>query len=289
MVITGANGHLGQRMLQTWRDSFDLVALVRSEGAMAQLTNATGQGVTVAVVDYADADTLRPFLDQADCLVHLSGIIKQSARNTFTQAHEDTARAVAAAAAGSGLQGIIYLSILGAELHSDNDCLLSKARAEAILMAAEPPCTVLQVPMVLGEGDFASLALSRKAARRWCFEFNAESYEQPVYAGDLVVVVQAHIEQGCHRQRQQLAGPEALTRRALIQRAAAVLGNSPHVISLPVSLGYFIAAIFEMISSAPPVTRAMLGVLNHDDHLDVPDDQTDLTDLDTMLRRVISP
>ncbi|MDH5737868.1 MAG: hypothetical protein OEZ23_06125, partial [Gammaproteobacteria bacterium] len=65
-----------------------------------------------------------------------------------------------------------------------------------------------------------------------------------------------------------LAGPESLERRALIKRAARTLGKNVRVISLPVVLGMGMAVIMERLMSAPPVTRDMLAVLDHDDCID---------------------
>jgi nucleoside-diphosphate-sugar epimerase len=89
-----------------------------------------------------------------------------------------------------------------------------------------------------------------------------------------------------------LAGPESLTREDLYKRAAAVLGRSTSVRSVPVFVGYAIAWLLELFSAEPPITRAMLGVLDHDDQIDVAKAQQmlglhELTDLDTMLRKTI--
>ena len=42
----------------------------------------------------------------------------------------------------------------------------------------------------------------------------------------------------------------------------------PRVLSLPVGLGIVAAGVLERLSQNPPVTRAMLGVLDHDDNID---------------------
>ncbi|MEE8244625.1 MAG: hypothetical protein V3R27_06500, partial [Pseudomonadales bacterium] len=65
----------------------------------------------------------------------------------------------------------------------------------------------------------------------------------------------------------ELAGPEALTRRELTHRAAACLGRTTTVLSLPIGVGMLMAGLLERLPN-PPVTRAMLGVLDHDDRID---------------------
>jgi NADH dehydrogenase len=170
--------------------------------------------------------------------------------------------------------------------------LSSKARAEKILLAGAVPTRVIKVPMVLGEGDYASRAVAHKARRALGFELRAGSLEQPIYAGDVIDALRVSIESGPHRDVLELAGPESLSRRALIQRAGTVLGATPRIISVPLGLGLMFAGLLELLLAAPPVTRAMLGVLDHDDAAVSSDALTSLgitlTPLDTMLSKVLS-
>jgi len=152
---------------------------------------------------------------------------------------------------------------------------------------------VIKVPMVLGEGDFASRAIAKKARRRLNVEFNATSLEQPIYAGDVIAAIINSIDDEPSRDVIELAGPESLARSALIRRAGAILGLKPGVISVPLWPGMIVAGLLELLLPVPPVTRAMLGVLNHDDAVDTTQAASQLgvrlTSLDAMLRAVLGP
>ena len=120
----------------------------------------------------------RDVLEEArDAAVHLVGIIKESANSRFVDAHEATTRTLEAAAARAGVSRIVYMSILGSHPEAANACLASKGRAEQILLEGRISTVVLRVPMVLGEGDYASAALARKAVRSLVFELGASSLE----------------------------------------------------------------------------------------------------------------
>jgi len=291
IAITGANGHLGRRLIQTVDATIDIVAIVRSTSAAQKLRAEAPEQVQIVQCDYADADSLARVLKEVDFVVHLPGIIKESRSNTFAMAHEQAATALVLALKDSTSQGVLYLSILGAEVDADNSCLASKARAESILLAGSTPTRVIKVPMVLGEGDFASRAILHKARRAFGFELRAGSLEQPIYAGDVITALLRSIESGPHRDVLELAGPESLSRRDLIRRAGRLLGTTPRIISLPVGLGLIVAGLLEWLLPAPPVTRAMLGVLDHDDATEslaaLASLGITLTPLDTMLERVL--
>ena len=123
--------------------------------------------------------------------------------------------------------------------------------------------------MVLGEGDYASRALAKRARSAVGVQLRAGSLEQPIYAGDVVDAMVAGLAlTGGESLALDLAGPESLSRRALTMRAAEILGTRTRVLSLPLSLGMAFAWVLERVSANPPVSRAMLGVLDHDDRID---------------------
>ena len=292
VLVTGANGHLGRKLLEALAPGQPVVAVVRSARARDALP--VHPNIRSAVLDYADAAALTDALQGCAAAVHLVGIIKESRANGFAQAHEHTCTALATAAAAAGIDRIVYPSIVGARPGSANACLASKGRAEEILLRGRVPALVLRLPMVLGEDDYASRALARRARAKLAFTFRAGSLEQPIFAGDVIAAIVAGLDMALDGGLAlDLGGPESLDRRALTQRAACVLGlPGPTLVSLPLGLGMAMAGAFETVSGNPPVTRAMLGVLDHDDAFDPASAAArlgiTLTDLDTMLRRCVA-
>lgn len=259
VLVTGANGHLGRRLLKELETPTR--AVVRSETAASKLRDHDD----VRIVDYADDEGLRQACTDCKAIVHLVGIIKEGARATYAAAHEQSTQSLLNAATHSGVERIVYLSILGASEDSANACLASKARAESILLESSIPALAIRVPMVLGEGDYASVALLAQARRAVAFTFRASSLEQPIYAGDVVDAIVAGLRADGPAGIIELAGPRSLTRRALISTVSAV---GTRTVSLPLALGYALAWFLERMSRNPPVTPAMLGVLDHDDDID---------------------
>ncbi len=299
-MITGANGNLGKRLTGVLLADPDtrVSAVVRSERAASaikeiELSADAAARLQVHIVDYHNVDALREVAQGCDKAVHLVGILKETRAASYQDAHEDSCGALVTALDGTPVSHLTYMSIVGSTPTEENACLASKGRAEALCLAGGVPCCVLRVPMVLGEGDYASFALSKRARSRRSFTFRAQSLEQPIYAGDVVQAIIAAGDAGVQGTL-DLGGPEVLTRRALTERAAAVLEQpAPLVISLPVGLGIGMAFAMEKLSANPPVTTAMLGVLDHDDDIDPTAAQTALgidalTPLDDMLRAVLA-
>lgn len=274
LLVTGANGHLGRDLIRAVHGTRPVRALVRSQRAassLEDLVRTAAGALEVRIVDYGDEDGLRRAGEGCPVWVHLVGILKQSKLARYADAHEGSCEVLARAAEKAGARRIVYISILGSRPDSPNACLASKGRAEAILMGAATPVTTLRVPMVLGPDELAATALRGQATAPVAFlTRGGATLEQPIDERDLVRAIQgaadlpADAEGGL-----DLAGPESLTHRALVARVAGVLGRpAPRVVPVPLFALRGLAGIFEAISAEPPVTRAMLGVLEHDDAID---------------------
>ena len=262
LLVTGANGHLGRRLLAAaTAKSWTTRAIVRSERAASQVTGHPD----VRIVDYGDIAGLTDACANCDAIVHLVGIIKEGGGATYRSAHVEATQALLEAATNAAVKRMVYLSILGAEAGSRNRCLASKAEAESILARGPIPSLVLRVPMVLGEGDYAAASLLKNARKSVTVTFRAGSMEQPIYAGDVVEAVFAGLATDAPTGVLELAGPQSLPRSELIEVASAV---GTRTVSLPVEVGYGLAALLGTFSRNPPLTADMLGVLDHDDDID---------------------
>ncbi|MEM7409884.1 MAG: NAD(P)H-binding protein [Myxococcota bacterium] len=274
LLVTGANGHLGRRICQRIADSASgrpVRALVRSERAAGQLQALPDAArPEIRIVDYADASQLSEAATGCDAAIHLVGILKETKHNRYENAHERPCEALAQAAEAAGLRRVVSLSILGSDERSSNACLASRARADSILLAAKTPAVVIRVPMVLGEGDAASAALLRQSkGPSTKLVRGGATLEQPIAARDVVSALLAAVDRpGIEDRVLDLAGPESLSHRELVLRAANVLGTEVTIGSLPGAAAKGFAWLMEKLSSDPPLTSAMLGVLEHDDQID---------------------
>lgn len=271
ILVTGANGHLGRRLINALPAEHEIHALVRSTSARQSLLTHAGtrRNLHITVVDPGDVAAVTEVASQCERAVHLIGMIKESKENRYADSHQRPTQALADAAPNTALEQIVYVSILGADDASACRCLRARAAVEGIFKSAKPAATIIRVPMVLGEKDRASYALAKRAAAKRVTVFRAASLEQPIYAGDVISAIGGALEiANPEDQVFDLAGPQSLSRRELITRAAALLDNRPAIYSLPLCLGMALAGLSELALPDPRVTRDMLRVLDHDDAID---------------------
>jgi len=295
ILVTGANGHLGRRLVRALAARGDAPrALVRSRAAADSVARDAGShAIEVWVADYADPAAIEQAASGCARIAHLVGILKETRTSRYVDAHDRAAAAVARAAERVGARRVVAVGLLGTDPGSRNPCLASKARAERALLEGKAPATVLRVPMVLGPGEIAAAALRARACARvaWLVD-GGRSLEQPLDADDLLRAVLRALDDdsGAHRVL-ELAGPESLPRRELVARAAAVLGAPPPRIASVPSFAARLAARALGALPSRPVTLPMLEVLERDDRIDpTPACRAlglDLTPLDATLRRAL--
>ncbi|MFK7896924.1 MAG: SDR family oxidoreductase [Myxococcota bacterium] len=302
LVVTGANGQLGRALLSQIASDQDspfhgrVRALVRSERARSTI-EALGldPAPEIQIVDYMSPSEMEAALGGARAVVHLVGIIKEMPGTRYVEAHEQTCHALALSANRAGLSRIVYLSILGSRADSENDCLASKGRAESILLDDRVPATILRVPMVLGGDDPASASLRKQAqAHSLRLIDGGKTLQQPIDARDVVRAVLAACEAAPGRDLSlDAGGPDCLSHRNLVLRAAALYDNTPEIKSLPGALARFGVGIIDKLLPNPPVSSAMFGILQHDDRVDpaifCEKLGIELTPLDQTLKDLIGP
>ena len=294
VLLTGANGHLGRLVIRALADHPDAApvrAVVRSERAAQSLEDLPSpERREVRIIDYRDRASLEDAAQGCTAAIHLVGILKATRANPYENAHEQPAEALSAACAAAGVARIVHTSIHGADPASRNGCLASRGRTDEILLASPVPAVILRVPMVLGPGDIAAEALRRQATSgRARLVRGGAALQQPIAAADVVAALLAASRPSVPGDTVlELAGPESLTHRALVERTARVLGREVTFASTPMIAARAFAWLAETLSADPPLTRDMLEVLEQDDAVDPhPARQAlgiELTPLDTALR-----
>jgi NADH dehydrogenase len=278
VLVTGANGNLGRALLATLGEAASRGeaqrprAAVRSQRAAQQVAALPEHTrPEIVTVDYRDERQMREAAEGCDSVVHLVGIIKEGANTGYEEAHEGSCAVLARAAAAAGARRIVYLSIVGSHPAARNACLASKGRAEAILLEGEVPATLLRVPMVLGRNDYAAAALRGQAqAKRVTLVGGGRTLQQPIDSRDVVcAVIAAAADASGDDAVLELGGPESLAHRDLVSRAARALGREPpSVRTIPLPLARAFASVATALLPNPPITPAMLDVLQHDDRVD---------------------
>lgn len=268
LVVTGANGGVGRNLLtHAAASGTPAVAVVRSERAASSLTGL--RGIDVRVVASDDAAGLAAVMQGASSIVHLAGILIESRDATYEQANVAATAAVVAACQRAGVPHLVLVSAIGADMRSPNRYRRSKAEGEQIVERSGLHATIIRTPILLGPGSAGAAAVVRTAGSGKAKLLGGGGYVmRPLDLDDLSRAILVACERrapGVHLH--ELAGPEPIAYRDLIQRAAAMMGREVTLGAIPIWAAKLGAAVRSRVSGGG-ITPTVIDVITANE--DVP-------------------
>lgn len=290
IVVTGANGAVGQALLRAASCHGDVkaVAAVRSERAAAMIPPGLAPVERIA---YADAGSLERVFAGASGVVHLPGILVESRASSYEDANVATTQVAVAAAEAAGVKKLVLVSAHGADARSPNRYFRTKGEAEGQVAASGLAWSVLRAPLVLGPQTEGARALTELTARgrAWLLD-GGRTLHQPLDVDDLAagaLRAAADPDRACGAIL-ELAGPERLSYRELVERAAALQGGAVRIRAVPGGLLRGLLALRTRLLG-PGFSPDALEVLRIDTRVDTAPACValglELTPLETTLRR----
>lgn len=195
--------------------------------------------VQIALGDLADPQSFRNALRGVRTVVHLAAAIRDQPAGSIEELTGIATWRMVTAAERAGVQHFVYLSTLGASSHNRARLLRAKALAERAVLESDMPHTVLAPSIVYAPGDRFLTALQRMAMVLPVVPVigRGRALFQPIWADDVADCIVATLEDhALGRTRLELAGPETLSARAMIELVLRAGGRERPMVALPTPL-----------------------------------------------------
>jgi uncharacterized protein YbjT (DUF2867 family) len=236
LLLTGATGLVGSAVLRRLLVRGDPVrCLVRDPRRLG----ADRVRVSIAIGDLADPATFRHALRGVRTVVHLAG----SERDQPGAAVEELAGLATwrllRAAERAGVEHFVWIAPLGATPHHPSRVHRAKALAAAAVAGAGLPATTLATSLVYAPGDRRLTRLERLSLLPVVpLTGRGAARSQPIWAEDVaeaVVAVAAGGPPAGHR-RLELAGPEVLTHREVVELSLRAARRRRRLVPVPLAV-----------------------------------------------------
>jgi uncharacterized protein YbjT (DUF2867 family) len=230
ILVMGATGYIGGRLVpRLVEDGHDVRCLSRRPEKLRGVSWASE--VEVVEGDALEPATLAPAMADVEVVYYLVHAIGSGA--DFEARDRQAARATASAAAAAGVGRIVYLGGLVPQGETASPHLASRAEVGQILLDGAVPAVVYQAGVIIGSGS-ASFEMLRYLTERLPVMVTprwVRSLAQPIAVRDVISYLLGALGLAATTNRRfDIAGPDVVTYREMMQRYAKVAGLRRRII-----------------------------------------------------------
>ncbi|MEO8192804.1 MAG: NAD(P)H-binding protein [Gemmatimonadales bacterium] len=279
VVVTGAAGLVGshlctQLVSQGWKVRAIVRDASRAVHRLGHLRLEMREG------DIRNAESMRSALEGAGSVVHLAAIAIEGKGQSYADTNTDATRVLLESAKSAQVRRIVYMSQNGADKASPHAFLRSKGIAQEMVMESGMQWTVIRPSVIFGpEDEFVNVLarLVRLSPIVFPLPGGGVARFQPVAVVDVArAVVKVLRDDSSIGRVYSIGGSTPLTLRQMTERILVAMNASRVLVSVPVgALRPLIAAAQRMLPN-PPVTTALLDLLDVDNVIEPNDLQGEL-------------
>lgn len=233
ILITGANGYIGSRLLQMLLEAkHEVYALVRhSSVPPLPISNPNLHVINADLLDTDALSNIPKDIDVAFYLVHAMSYGKD-----FPEKEKIIAKNFLLGLKHTEIKQVIYLSALSSKDHL-SEHMASRLHTEKLIQASGIPYTILRAGIIIGSGS-ASFEILKDLteklpimiAPRW-----VNNLCQPIAVQDILrYLLQVMLVDQCMNQIFDVGGPDKISYKEMMLVYAKVRGLKRHIFVVPV-------------------------------------------------------
>jgi uncharacterized protein YbjT (DUF2867 family) len=236
LLLTGATGNVGRPLLRRLTAAgVPVRCLVRDPRRLG----AERVRVQIALGDLSDHVSFRHALRGVDTVVHLASVVRDQPGGSIEELAGVATWRLVRAAENAGVRRFVFFSALGASTRSRARLLRAKAVAQRALVESGLTHTIFAPSIIYSPGDPYLRLLQRMSLLPVMpIPGRGRAPYQPIWAEDVADCVMAALPGGTHAaeadgRRYELAGPETLTHRQVVEIALSSFHRRRLVLGVP--------------------------------------------------------
>ena len=237
LLLTGATGTIGMPLLRRLTAAgVPVRCLVRDPRRLG----VERVRVQIALGDLSDHLSFRHALRGVDTVVHLASVIRDQPTGSIEELAGVATWRLVRAAERAGVERFVFFSALGASTRSRARLMRAKAVAERAVMESSLTHTVIAPSVVYSPGDpFLRLLERMSLLPVMPISGSGRTPFQPIWAEDVADCVLSALPGGAlagasDGARYELAGPDTLTYRDVVEIALRSFGRRRPVVGVPI-------------------------------------------------------
>ena len=248
-TVFGGSGFVGQSVVGRLARAGYVVRVAGRTARLAatlRMLGDVGQVVPV-VASIMDEAGCVAALEGCDLAINLVGILSPHGHATFEAIHVEGAARVARLAACAGVERLIHVSALGADVSSPSAYARSKAEGECAVTRAMPEAVIIRPSLIFGvDGPFPAMFARMARFMPVVPVFGAATRFQPVWVGDVAEGMLRLATDGYMAGAVfEFGGPRIMTMRQIVAWSARWAGHPRPLFEVPRWLANAQASVLE--------------------------------------------
>ena len=216
--------------------------------------------------DVRDESSVALAMDGSDAAVNAVGLYVEKGAESFEAVHELGALNVAYQSATLGVDRLVHISGIGADLDSESSYVRARAKGELLVGDVFARATILRPSVLFGPQDAFLNALAQIARRTPVLPLFGRGHSklQPVYVGDVAeATLRALTHPDAPGKTYELGGPGIYSYRALVELVLSQANRRRLLLPLPFPVWHVLTMLASILPS-PPLTRAQVTLMKRD-------------------------
>lgn len=264
IVVFGGTGFLGRHAVAALagRGMRARVA-ARHRAAGAAQDNASIERIEA---DIRDAGSVARAMAGATGVINAVGLYVERGDETFRAVHVDGARRVAEQAAAAGIDRLVHISGIGADIASDSAYVRARAEGETAVRAALPDAAILRPSVLFGPEDDFLNTLMRVARTLPVLALFGDGGTrlQPAFVDDVACAAAVAVSDPAAAGRTyELGGPTIYRYRDLLDLIVRHTGRRRWLLPMPFAAWDGLARVAALLPN-PPLTRDQIALMRQD-------------------------
>ena len=180
---------------------------------------------------------------------------------------------VVAAAEEAGLHRAVFVSTTSIHTRLATSSKPVRVAAEELIRASALDWTIIRPTMIYGTPGDRNMARLLRGLRRLPFlplPDGGTALQQPVHVDDLAMAIVSALDRPATMHRAyDVAGPEPLTLRTVIEQAGGAVDRRPRLVSVPLSPAVRIVRLYEAVTRSPRLKAEQVARLAEDKAVDI--------------------
>ena len=261
IFVTGAAGMIGEVLVPFLLDAgHEVTALVRSPRNIAY----PHPNLKWVLGDVRDAHQLMKTMAGSDFVVHLAA--RKADEPDSHDINVVGTKNVVEVAEKCAVRGIIHISTISTKFLNRGTYGRTKQEADEIVIGSTVPSVILKLSVVYR--DFSS-GIVGSMARFTKLPFvplvgSGKATSRPIITEDVARAIACVIQKPFVGSAQyELGGPDEVTLNELVDAVAfEAHGKCARIMHIPIPVGFFLARVFSLILSRPPITASNIVGMN---------------------------